>query len=1164
MPETSISDFLNALENSQLLTDAQLVNLRKQLAGNSLSADELANLLVSQKRLTSWQAKQLLKGQTGFVLQRYRLLNPIGRGGMGHVFRAQTSGSDRVVAVKVMARKLTGNETLVSRFRREIRASSKLNSPHIVKTMDAGRVGNVDFMVMEYVNGDQVDRIANRLGRVPVGLSCEMMRQVAIGLQHAHAHQMVHRDIKPGNMMVHWDEAGHGIVKLMDMGLVLLMADDSDEKTVTRAGQVMGTPDYMSPEQGWDTTQVDIRSDIYSLGCTLFRLLTGKIPFTGTNPLQVLSQRLQRDAPSVLTVCDDIPEEIAAIVSKMTMRDPDARYQTPQEVADALAAVSEPLTLRTLKAAAQAASSDPDVDVSQPTANDVDDADGTYRQFLKEVQDGSEVDLLLATDSGASPTAVTAPILDFNVAPATNPRSTPERSQTTGFFGIGIATAGIALLVLAAVFFPGGDDDDSDLESPPVVEAPTFRTPEAVFAKSQVVDANPGKVWTWQPKADVGVAPENGQLLFETDSTAPKDLKIDPQSGAITWNVPMAQPTSRYSIPVRLVHVVDEQRDIVAETTVQVSVVMDVNMVRLPDQRQRPLIAEPETPFTVSVSVDENVAKSIELSYKLPGTAPRGLTLDSVDGTLHWTPLVSQLGRHHVDVAVYEKDGTTALDTTQLTLFVMPTELRHVFSEIPPQQAIAGQPFRFDLPKTELRRNPRNMVSLVIEAGPDAPPGLTISADSDAVLWDVPQDASGVVRVTLVGRLEGNAVKRPLKGSVMLEVNIAAATSPKPKPSHSMPPADEIKLAVADLLETYGRSVAQARTAGDKITLANRLLLQCYDAESGVTDAALLQIIEEELATKARATDLLLEIARLRTERYGTDEFAAVAPILQSFRKTGLNQLQQDLVIEHGLRLAKATVEARNFTLTTELMRVVKSLMNRSATGSSAQLAADVTTAEGVAAELAEASDSAVDTIKAEELARLLERWQFKPIFRQPAGRVYIQASPTVPIPGDGRDLWKTEGDRLRLKSETQASMVGFLDPSLQLDRYVVRFQLLPGSNCVNLVFGASGTTSDNFNAYAIVLNPSGLGKIHTLRNSKPLNEGKIASPSQNFMDVVNVVEVAVDGPLVAVRLNGTLLSQARIPELTKGLLGLAADLKRPDPQLIIRQPRILLLPESQ
>ncbi|MCA9067227.1 MAG: serine/threonine protein kinase, partial [Planctomycetaceae bacterium] len=174
--------------------------------------------------------------------------------------------------------------------------------------------------------------------------ACEIIRQCAVALQHAHDQQMVHRDIKPANVMVHWQSSGEGVVKLMDMGLVRVMSETGEEDMVTRAGQVMGTPDYMSPEQGWDTTQVDIRSDIYSLGCTLFRLLTGQVPFRGSNPLQVLSQRLQRDAPSVRTLCDDIPEEVAAVVRKMTRRDPNSRYQTPAEVTEALQPFCDKLT----------------------------------------------------------------------------------------------------------------------------------------------------------------------------------------------------------------------------------------------------------------------------------------------------------------------------------------------------------------------------------------------------------------------------------------------------------------------------------------------------------------------------------------------------------------------------------------------------------------------------------------------------------------------------------------------------------------------------------------------------------------------------------------------------------------------------------------------------
>ena len=241
MSPVSVETFVKNLQKSRLLSEAQIATLKQQLQGNPLTAKGLAEVLVNQNHLTPWQAKQLLRGETGFVLKQYRLLAPVGKGGMGHVFKGRDSASGATVAVKVMARKLTSNQALVSRFQREIRANEKLNSPHIVKSLDAGRVGKVDFMVMEFVNGDQVDRIASVLGRVPIDLACEIVRQAAIGLDHAHQHGMVHRDIKPGNLMVHWNDDGQGIVKLMDMGLVLLTSEDSNENTVTRAGQVMGT-----------------------------------------------------------------------------------------------------------------------------------------------------------------------------------------------------------------------------------------------------------------------------------------------------------------------------------------------------------------------------------------------------------------------------------------------------------------------------------------------------------------------------------------------------------------------------------------------------------------------------------------------------------------------------------------------------------------------------------------------------------------------------------------------------------------------------------------------------------------------------------------------------------------------------------------------------------
>lgn len=262
-------EFLTLLKKSGLLSPAQW-NVALEVAVRHDQSESLCAELVRLGLLTTWQSTQLLKGQTGFVLQHYRLLEAIGRGGMGHVFKAVDGRDASIVAIKVMSRKLSANPHLVNRFKREIRASSLLNNPHIVRTLDAGRVGKVDFMVMEYVHGDQLDSILARVPQIPIPMVCEVIRHAALGLQHAHERKMVHRDIKPGNLMIDWSAEGQGTVKIMDMGLVRLSEDTEEHTSVTRAGQVMGTPDYMSPEQGWNTATVDIRSDIYSLGCTFF------------------------------------------------------------------------------------------------------------------------------------------------------------------------------------------------------------------------------------------------------------------------------------------------------------------------------------------------------------------------------------------------------------------------------------------------------------------------------------------------------------------------------------------------------------------------------------------------------------------------------------------------------------------------------------------------------------------------------------------------------------------------------------------------------------------------------------------------------------------------------------------------------------------------------
>lgn len=1160
MPNSSIPAFLKALTASQLLTEPQLSTLRKQLVGNPITPEGLAKTLVNQKILTSWQAQQLSRGQTGFVLQQYRLLNPIGRGGMGHVFRARAAHLEQDVAVKVMARKLKANETLVSRFRREIRASSQLDSRHIVKTMDAGRVGTVDFMVMEYVNGDQVDRIAKRLGRVPVGLACDIVRQAALGLQHAHERQMVHRDIKPANIMVHWEDSGEGIVKLMDMGLVLLMSDDVEEEAVTRAGQVMGTPDFMSPEQGWDTTKVDIRSDIYSLGCTLFHLLTGEIPFTGSNPLQVLSQRLQRDAPSVLTVCDDISADVAAVVSKMTTRDPTSRYQTPQEVVEALAPFCESLTLDRLRAARPATNEqEEDILANGDTSDASLESDGTYRQFLKEVEQGSVVDLMLTTNTGENAKSATVPFIDVtpnlrsSSRPAAAQRPKPKREQKTGLLVFGVGALGLAAFAIIAL--SGKPPDET-----PTIVRPTVVTPVAAFEESKSIAARVGKTWKHQVVANITTQPSRGKLQYVVDSSAPEDLNINATTGEINWPVPLAQPAADYVIPVQLVHVFNDVRQTIATTRIPVTVRPDMKAVTLPDPRRISMLADVGQAFRLSMAVDD-VSADIEFSYQFSSPIPDGLQIDDKTGLISWTPTAAQLGRHDVTVSVSQSDRSRELDTKQISLLVAPTDLSHVLPAIAPQTATAGQPFRFDLPRTPIARNPAAIISRIIEADQGAPPGFVISPTGE-IRWDVPEDLSGPVRIALRGRLEGPGVSRSLNGTVMLQLNVAPKAGTPPS-MDSMPDETKIKLALEELRNTYRSQITQARTAADKALLAHRLLAISAIARPGESDAALLQLIEEDLGVKARATDVLLEVVRLRAQRYGVSELPAAAEVIKSFRKSGLTQMQQDLIVEHGLRLASDCNVDKNYSLTSDFLSVVKALLNRSATGPSGMLYSDVDSAASVASELAKASTTAVDELKAGELSRLINRWQFKPVFAKSSSNVFIQASATQAVPGNGRELWRLTEDRIELKSATQGFLAGFLDSSQQLDRYVMRFLLLPESNCSQLVFAANGVGTDDFSAHVVVLNASALGQINNLRNNVPLNAGEVSSQAQLSTAAPNLVEVVVDGPLVAVRLNGVLLSTANVAGLEKGWLGIIADLRRPEPQLMIRQPRILVLPDT-
>jgi predicted Ser/Thr protein kinase len=263
---------------------------------------------------------------------RYRLLEPLGAGGMGVVFKAEHVLMGRVVALKVLRMDVANRPDLVQRFCQEVKTLAQLTHPNIVTAHDAEEVGGVLFLVMEFVDGESLDRILARSGAVPPVLATDWVRQVAEGLRFAHERGLVHRDLKPGNLIL----TPQGQVKILDFGLARFSGVLAPASSMTPTGVVIGTPAYVAPEQARDPQTADIRADLYSLGCTWYELLTGQPPFARGPILQQLLAH-QNEAPTPVTqVRPDVPRAVVPILERLLAKNPAQRFQTPAELLAAL------------------------------------------------------------------------------------------------------------------------------------------------------------------------------------------------------------------------------------------------------------------------------------------------------------------------------------------------------------------------------------------------------------------------------------------------------------------------------------------------------------------------------------------------------------------------------------------------------------------------------------------------------------------------------------------------------------------------------------------------------------------------------------------------------------------------------------------------------------
>jgi serine/threonine protein kinase len=426
MNSPTLSSFVHNLSQSGLLDKTQTDELTQTLQGRYDDPKVLAKDLVKRGWLTSYQAACVYHGKAeSLVLGSFVLLERLGEGGMGQVFKARHQRLGRIVALKIIKKERLSNPDAVRRFHHEIRAAAQLRHPNVVLAYDADQADDTLFFAMEYVEGTDLARLVKENGPLPVDKACDYIRQAALGLQHAFENGLVHRDIKPANLLL---TAKGDVVKVLDLGLARLTSQDGESTTrLTMVGSSMGTPDYIAPEQAMNSRDVDIRADLYSLGCTLYYLVTGQVPFTGEGLAEKLLKHQLEEPIPVDRIRPGVYADVVQIIRKLMAKKPEDRFQTPGLLAQALEARARPSSSVSVEPAA----------VTQETA-----AQATV---------------------GTRQTAATAPMDAFadlsaaHVSTKTRPAAPPSQlSPKRHWLLAGAAGFGLLVLLLLLIFRPFG------------------------------------------------------------------------------------------------------------------------------------------------------------------------------------------------------------------------------------------------------------------------------------------------------------------------------------------------------------------------------------------------------------------------------------------------------------------------------------------------------------------------------------------------------------------------------------------------------------------------------------------------------------------------------------------------------------------------------------
>jgi serine/threonine protein kinase len=332
----TLEQFIEYLSDIGFMTLDEVYDFLDELPLNKQphSARRLVDDMVRHNRLTQFQADLMIKGKTRrLVIGNYVVQEKIGQGGMGRVYKARHRRMDRVVALKLLPFAARESPEDLGRFEREIKAAARLVHRNIVTAHDADEADGRYYLVMEYVDGIDLLTLVKEQGPLDVDTAVDYVLQAAEGLAYAHSQKIIHLDIKPANLLL--DKSG--TVKILDMGLAriddLISGDDTaPAETLIQNGKVMGTVDYVPPERSSNPEAVDHRADIYSLGCTLYHLLTGRPPYRGSTILKRIRAHQVKPIPSLRERCSDVPERVDAVFQRMLAKNPDDRYQSMEDV----------------------------------------------------------------------------------------------------------------------------------------------------------------------------------------------------------------------------------------------------------------------------------------------------------------------------------------------------------------------------------------------------------------------------------------------------------------------------------------------------------------------------------------------------------------------------------------------------------------------------------------------------------------------------------------------------------------------------------------------------------------------------------------------------------------------------------------------------------------